>query len=346
MISSYSFFIIILYLLSILAVFVSKLSPKGYGNFFAYIFSFTSFVIAGNRPKHFPDVDSYGELYKVFSTLSLSNPDFWSAHGEPGFKIFSYFISYLGFDYSGFLIIFSLSSYLLLFYISKLSKIPFSYLWFAYFSFYFITRDFGVIRLALASHLIVIFFIHNSFFWRWTSIILASLCFQTYAFVVVFIKPLLKIKINFFSISVLFLAAIIASRFLYIENFSFLIWDNHFRNYVYLKNLNYEGYSTLFPIIRNTFYAFFIYFMLRKDLKFPEVRLWVWCGFLTSAVYVGLSDLIIAAQRFSSYFGTIIPLAFAFLIYRTSSYTNLLILLLACIFNFAILFYYNSWIWN
>ena len=154
--SNFSLIIIVLYFISLISLIFGRYVNTKLGNSFAIITSLITFIFASNRPDEFPDVDTYEIMFDLSSLGDFSNELYWLSHGEPGFKIISYFLYYLGADYDLFLLFMALLSYYLLLVISRLSKTPFSFLWFTYFSFYFITRDLGVLRLSIASHLIVI----------------------------------------------------------------------------------------------------------------------------------------------------------------------------------------------
>lgn len=141
--SIYSASILFLYLLTISSVFFTRFLNLKIGNFLAFIVSFISFLAAAVRPMDFPDLDTYEIMYEFAATGNFNDPSYWAAHGEPGFKIFCYLLSLLGINFSGFLIIISLISFFLLIYIARLGKVPFSYLWFAYFSFFFHNKRYG-----------------------------------------------------------------------------------------------------------------------------------------------------------------------------------------------------------
>ena len=204
-ISDYSLYIASLYLFTVGAALYSRFLNVNIGDRLAITIASVTFVVAAFRPSYFPDVGTYEVMYDVAAVGEFSNALYWAQHGEPGFKVLSYLISLSGFGFSGFLLMMSCMSGLLLFLISRISGVPFSYLWFTYFSFYFITRDLGVMRLSIASHLIVIFLVHNAFIWRVAAIIIASVSFQYTAFIVVFVKLISRFKVDFFSVSLLFL---------------------------------------------------------------------------------------------------------------------------------------------
>ena len=93
-----------------------------------------AFIVAAYRPEYFPDVDTYEIMYEFAATGDFNEPAYWISHGEPGFKVLAYLISLAGLDYSSFLLMMSCISGLLLLLISRISSVPFSYLWFTYFS--------------------------------------------------------------------------------------------------------------------------------------------------------------------------------------------------------------------
>jgi hypothetical protein len=343
--SDYSLYIAFIYFITAGTTLFARFGSIKIGNFLAALIAATAFGVAAFRPRHFPDVDTYKLMYEFAASGDFNNPAYWAAHGEPGFKILSYSISLLGLDYSDFLMIMAAFSYFLLLYISRISSVPFAYLWFTYFSFFFITRDLGVIRMAIASHLIVIFFIHRKFIWQAVSITFASLAFQYFALVAVLAKPFSRVKIDWLSISLLFLISFVASNFVSFENT--LIPEMQRNAYAGTVSSESGGNSIIFPVVRNLFFAFLIYFLMKNQTRFQHYKLLIWAAFLSAAIYIMTSDILIVAQRFSAYFGTAVPLALAFLMQRKSIRNpQFFLVFLATLFNFVLLFYFNSWIWQ
>ena len=303
-----------------------------------------AFIVAAYRPEYFPDVDTYEIMYEFAATGDFNEPAYWISHGEPGFKVLAYLISLAGLDYSSFLLMMSCISGLLLLLISRISSVPFSYLWFTYFSFYFITRDLGVLRLAIASHLVVIFFLQRKFIWQAVTITISSLMFQYLSILAVFAKPLSRFKINWVSISLLFIMSFAMSGFIRFEYLEFLLPNS---NYEGSEAVKAAGSSIIVPIARNGFFALLIYFLMKNEIRFQHYRLWIWSAILSVSLYIMASGILIAAQRLSAYFGAVIPLALAYLMYRQSiRRDNFLLIVFFCLLNFASLVYFNSWIWR
>ena len=345
--SIYSASILFLYLLTISSVFFTRFLNLKIGNFLAFIVSFISFLAAAVRPMDFPDLDTYEIMYEFAAAGNFNDPSYWAAHGEPGFKIFCYFLSLLGINFSGFLIIISLISFFLLIYIARLGKVPFSYLWFAYFSFFFITRDMGIIRMAIASHLILIFFLQRKLIWQSISILLASISFQYFAIVAILVKPFSRVKIDWFSISLLFVVSFALSGLISFENIKFILSVEQVNNYSETDIVQPGTYSTIIPIFRNLFFAFFIYLLMRNEINYRKYRLWIWAAFFSVSFYILASGILVVAQRFSAYFGVIFPIAMAFIMNRnTFKIDSFLLVIFVCILNFASLFYFNSWLWK
>lgn len=343
--SDYSLYLLGLYFFSICGVFLAKFIRGNTGNFFAVVIAFITFLVAAFRPIFFPDVDSYELIFEHAASGAFDDPIYWAAHGEPGFKILSYLISSTGLDYRGYLIVWSALSWLLLLLISRISGISFAYLWFAYFSFHFITRDLGVIRLGLASHLIVIFFIQRAFIWQAFTLFIASLTFQIFAVVAVLARLFSRFKINWFSISLLFLISFASIKIFNFQNIEFLIPEKQADTYGQISQSNLL--SVAVPVIRNTSIAFFLYYFMRSEIKFQYFRVWIWAAFFSASLYIMASEILIVAQRFSAYFGAIVPLAMAYLMQRrgTTQDTFFLVVLFA-LANFAVLFYFNDFVWR
>ena len=343
--SHYSLIVVALYFFTLSAVLISRFISVKVGNILAVSVALIAFIVAALRPWHFPDVDTYNLIYEFAASGDFNNPAYWATHGEPGFKILSYSISLLGLDYSDFLMIMATFSYFLLLYISRISSVPFAYLWFTYFSFFFITRDLGVMRMAIASHLIVIFFIHRKFIWQAVSIIFASLAFQYFALVAMLAKLFSRVKLDWLSILLLFLISFVTSNFVSFENA--LIPEMQRNNYAGSIYSESGGNSIIFPVVRNLFFAFLIYFLMKNQTRFQHYKLLIWAAFLSAAIYIMTSNILIVAQRFSAYFGAAVPLALAFLLQRKSIRNpQFFLVVLATLFNFVLLFYFNSWIWQ
>lgn len=345
--SAYALYILTLYFFTLCSVFIARFFDIKIGNIIAVAIALTAFGVAAFRPEYFPDVDTYELLYKFAASGDFNNLLYWISHGEPGFKLLSYLISFAGFSYSGYLVIMSAISCLLLFYISRISFVPFVYLWFAYFSFHFILRDLGVIRLGIASHLIVIFYLQRAIFWQAITLLTASLAFQYFAFVAILAKPLSRFNINLRSLSLLFLITFLSARFFSFENLQFLFPEEG----VNLMNKNREGVNSaqfsaggqaiILPVVRNFFMAFFLYFMLKNESRLENFRLLLWAAFLSGAVYIMASDILVVAQRFSAYFAAVVPVLMAFLMQRQSMRNDTFFLtVLVCLLNFASVFYF------
>jgi len=344
-VSNFSIYILTLYFFTLCTVFVARFVNIKISNVLAVAVALISFGIAAFRPEHFPDVVTYKLMFEYASSGEFDNPVYWIGHGEPGFKVLSYYMFFAGFDYADFLVLMAAISFLLLFYISRISGVPFAYLWFAYFSFFFITRDLGVIRLAIASHLIVIFFLQRAVIWQAVTLAIASLTFQYFAVVAVLVKPLSRFKIDWFTISLLFLISFLFANFISFENLKFMIPETQTKEYAGTVQVQAGGTFILVPVIRNLFFAFFLYFLLKNETRFQQVRSWVWAAFLSASFYIMASGMLIVAQRFSAYFGAAVPLAMAFLMVRRSTRNDkFFLVVLVCLLNFAMLFYYNDFV--
>ena len=345
--TDYSLYIAAIYVFTFFVVLFTRFRSLKVGNRVALAMASISFLVAALRPSYFPDVDTYELMFEFAASGEFSNATYWIAHGEPGFKILSYLIYISGLDYTGFLVAMASISFLSLLYISRISGVPFAYLWFCYFSFYFITRDLGAIRLSIASHLIVIFFIHKAFIWRIVAIIVASLSFQYTAFIVVLAKLMSRIKINLFSISLLFLVSYICSFYFNLENFKFFIPEKQMISYEGTMQFEASGWRMIFPLTRNLFFASIIYFLLKNETRSEYFRIWIWAAFFSSSFYIMFSDMLIVQQRLSAYFGAVVPLALAFIMHRRSiTNGNFFIVVCLCVLNFVSLFYFNDFVWR
>ena len=175
--------LIVLYVLSFLSAIGTRYVSIPLGNSVSLVIAGGAFSLAAFRPSHFPDVDTYEFVYDNAASGEFTDPLYWLAHGEPVFKLLCYAISLVGGEYRDLLVFMSIGSYSLLCLIGRASKINFSYIWFCYFSVFFITRDFGVIRLAIASHLIVLALLQTRFVSRAVLFAISSITFQYFSFV-------------------------------------------------------------------------------------------------------------------------------------------------------------------
>lgn len=313
------------------------------GNFIAILTSLVAFIAAGLRPAEFPDVDTYEIIYNLSSIGDFNNTLYWLSHGEPFFKILAYIFNYLGSNFKVFLLFMALLSYYLLLKISKLSKIPFSYIWFLYFSFFFITRDLGVIRLSIASHLIVIMLLQRKFISQILVVAFSSLTFQYFSFLALAAPLLSRFKLTVFRVSFLIVTSIFLSSLLSLDIIL---------NYIPEKQaISYYGIEmaepTLTPIIRNLLFAGFIFFLFKKQLKNPKFNSWVWAAFLSVILYILTFNILIISQRMGAYFGAIIPIALAYKLSRAeSSGSMFFIISFISVLNFITVFYYNDFVWR
>jgi hypothetical protein len=336
-----------MYALTLCAVCYTRFFSERTGELGAALIALCSFVLAAARPEHFPDVDTYELMYDFAASGNFSDPLYWAAHGEPGFKILAYTISAIGIGYDGFLLIMAGMSLILLFVISSRSKIPFSYLWFAYFSCFFITRDLGVIRLSIASNILVLFFLEYRLLRQILLLAGASLIFQSFSLIGVVAKFLSRYQVRWTSIIGMFIFSYLVSNVVSFENLRFLIPDAQIRSYEGTNQANAAGSSMLLPVVRNLFFALFLYFMFKKQTTSKTVRLILWAMFLSAAFYILAADIKIVAQRFSAYFGAILPVALAYLMIRKSQKNDqFFLLIVVCLFNFISLFYYNDFLWR
>ena len=316
------------------------------GNTIAAIVSISAFAMAALRPSDFPDYAGYVVIFEHASSGDFENLEYWATHSEPGFKIMSYLLSLAGFDDLGLMIFMATLSFVLLVITSRIANVRFAYLWFAYLSIYFITRDLGAIRLAIASHLIVISVIQKDFFRKLIPGLIASFAFQYFAIVATAATFLSRIKP---SINILFF--LIASSFILgwairFENISYFMLDNQIESYEGTVHVT-PGFSVVvLPFLRNIFYTIVLYWFMRKKLEIQEYRSWIWLAFLASISYIAFSGIIVMAYRFSAYFGAIFPLTFAFLLNQSdSSNRKFAFIFLILVFSFVIGFYMNNFVW-
>lgn len=344
--NDFSIGIILIYFASMIAVILVRYISRKIGNFIAAIGSISAFTMAALRPNDFPDYKEYVVIFEHASSGDFENSAYWATHSEPGFKIISYLISLTGFDYLGLMIFMAALSFSLLVITSRIANIRFAYLWFAYLSIYFITRDLGAIRLAIASHLIVISVLQRDFLRKLIPGVIASFTFQYFSIIAPAATFLSRIKP---SINILFF--LIASSFILgwairFENILHFIPDKQMENYGGTVHVM-PGFNVVaLPFLRNIFYTIVLYWFMRKKLESQEYKSWIWLAFLSSISYIAFSGILVMAYRFSAYFGAIFPLAFAFLLNQSdSSNQKFAFIFLILVFSFFIGFYMNNFVW-
>jgi hypothetical protein len=344
--NTFSKIILLLFFLSSFSAIIARYLNITFGNYFAKIVAFCTFILAVYRPKHFPDLDSYEIIFDIASVGDFNNQAYWILHGEPGFKIIIYLLHICGFDFfHGFLLFFSLLSFFFLIYLSKISKIPFAYIWYTYFSIYFITRDLGVIRLSIASHLIVLMFLRRKFMEKLLLLVIASVFFQYFAIIAICANFLSKIKLNIFYIIVLLIISFALSKYINFGNLAFIMPEKQMGEYE-STDQDQTAYS-ISAIIRNLIFALFVFLLFKKESKYPIFNSWIWSAFLSVFIYILTANILVVSQRFSAYFGAIIPLAFSYkMIKINSSNRTFILLFVLCLLNFINAFYYNNFIWT
>lgn len=344
--NDFSIGLILIYFASMIAVILVRYVNRKLGNIIAAIGSISAFAMAALRPSNFPDYAEYVAIFEHASSGDFENSAYWATHSEPGFKIISYLISLAGFDYLGLMIFMAVLSFVLLVITSRIANVRFAYLWFAYLSIYFITRDLGAIRLAIASHLIVISVIQRDFFRKLIPGLVASFTFQYFAIIATAatflsrIKP--RINILFFLIALSFIFGW-AIRF---ENILQFIPDKQIENYGGTVHAMPGLSVVVLPFFRNIFYTIVLFWFMRKKLEIQEYRSWIWLAFLSSISYIAFSGILVMAYRFSAYFGAIFPLAFAFLLnHSDSGDRKFTFIFLILVFSFIIGFYMKNFVW-
>jgi hypothetical protein len=345
--NNFSIVILILYLFTFFTSVIGRFLNITIANYFAKIISLATFIFAAFRPKEFPDLDTYEIIFNDALVGDFNNEIYWLTHGEPGFKIIIYLLHICGIDFEGFLLVMSLLSYALLIYISKISKIPFTYIWYTYFSFYFITRDLGIIRLSIASHLIVLMFLQRKYIWKILTLIFASLTFQYFAIIAIIAPFLSKIKLNITIISIILVVSYVLSNYINFESLTFLMPEKQMVSYDGTEQVTGGSSSSISALIRNLIFAFFIFLLFKNKSKNTFYNSWIWSAILSVSIYILTFNILIISQRFSAYFGAIIAIAFSHKMTKVNS-TNMIfiLILLFCLLNFIIVFYYNNFVWS
>lgn len=341
--SDFAYKIVSLYFLALLAVFYSRFVNLKIGRFLAQVSASLSFLIVAFRPMSFPDVDSYETMFKLASTGEFMNPIYWLSHGEPGFKVMSFVLFKLGLGFQGFLFSMSALSCCLLNIISRKANLSFSYLWFIYFSFFFLTRDAGVIRLAISSHLIILVLLTFNFGTKIRLLFVSFSTFQYFSVIVVLGEIANRISprvINFFA---LILVALVTSKFIDFKVLGDFFPEKQSKLYEGSYHLN-GGFSPT-AVIRNGIYFIIIYVLYYSRRHSHSIL--IWSAFLSLFMYIMFSGVLVLAQRFSAYFGAVIVLSLALTMNDgRSSFNTFIFLSIFAIVNFVSVVIFNDFIWR
>jgi hypothetical protein len=313
----------------------------------AYAVSLFAFIVASLRPDHFPDVDTYELMFEFASIGNFEDSLYWLSHGEPGFKIFSFIFSKITLDYRFYLLTLALSSYMLLIIASRIAGVKFVYVWFFYLSTFFITRDLGVIRLSIASHLIVIALSQKRILSSISTLALSSLSFQYYSIISILPIYISKFKINYIWIFLFIMVCFALTPYINLEIMSIFALEKQLDNYNLSESSGTGLQSVIIPTVRNLLFAIIV-FLLYRGTKIERVqKIWMISLFLSILSYVFFHNFLILAQRFSAYFGAILPFALAWICDKQNHRNNLKFNLTTIFFviNFISLFYYNDFVW-
>jgi len=309
--TDFSRWLILVYFFSMVSVVVTKYASAKLGNAIAVLGSIVAFTMAAFRPSSLPDYVEYALIYEQSSSGDFQNPEYWLIHGEPGFKILSYIISLSEFDHIGLMIFMSALSLALLVLTARISNIKFTYLWFTYFSIYFITRDLAQIRLAIALHLIAISTLQTSFYRKLILGALTSLTFQYFSFIAIAATFLSRMRPNIKIFLFLISASLIFGTLTTFQDIVPIIPARQLGAYEDSEHILPGHSMVLLPLVRNFILTMIAYFMVRKNLEIQKYRVWIWLAFLSTISYIAFGGILILAHRFAAYFGAIFPLIFA-----------------------------------
>ena len=345
--SNYGLSILPIYIVTLISLYIYRYVNKKIGSFIAYAVSFFAFMLAGFRPDYFPDVDTYKLMFEFASTGDFENSSYWLSHGEPGFKIFSWVISQIALDYRFYLLTIELLSFILLIIASRQTRVKFVYVWFFYLSTFFVTRDLGSLRLSIASHLIVIALSHRRVLDSIFILAFCSLSFQYYSFVAALSIFISKYKFNCIRVFIIIIASLAFAPYLKLDLMSGFALEHQLNNYNLANTKSLGWQSIILPTVRNLLFAIIVV-VLYKRIKIGKIqKIWIISLYLSVVSYIIFKDFLIIAQRFSAYFGAILPFALAWICDKRnhSMFFKFHLITLFFIINFIILFYYNDFVW-
>jgi len=339
--------LVLIYVVSIVAVILARFLSLKLGNIFAVIASIAAFTMSALRPNDFPDYQEYAAIFEQASSGDFESAEYWASHGEPGFKIIAYAISLSGLNSIGLMIFMAALSFTLLVITSRIANIRFVYLWFTYFSIFYITRDLAQVRLAIASHLIVISILQRDFFRKMIIGAFASIAFQYFAIIATMSSLISKIKPNLNILMSLILASLLFGSVVRFDHITALIPTKQLENYGGGDHVLAGHTRVILPFLRNFLMTIILYWLLQKKLNIERYRSWIWLAFLSTISYIAFSGVLILAYRFAAYFGAIYPIAFAYLMNEQDCKNrNFLFIFFIVIVYFISGFYINNYVWN
>lgn len=345
--SYYGIVVLHIYFATLISLYIYRFFNQKIGTYIAYAVSFFAFITAGLRPDHFPDVDTYELMFEFASSGEFNDPSYWLAHGEPGFKIFSFAFSIISVDYRLYLLTIAFLSYILFIFASRVARVKFVYVWFFYLSTFFVTRDLGVIRLSIASHLIVIALSQEKKLSSLLTLTLSSLSFQYYSIVSVLSIVISKFKINNIRFVLVFVVTFVLAPYINLDLISIFALEKQLDNYN-LSGFDSPGLqSVMVPILRNLLF-FIIVLLLFKRVNIERIqKIWIISIFFSVVAYIFFYNYTILAQRLSAYFGAVLPFALAWTFDKENlrSHSKFYFVTLFSVINFIGLFYFNDFVW-
>ena len=144
--------------------------------------------------------------------------------------------------------------------------------------------------------------------WQVLTLGFATLTFQYFAFVAILARFMSRIKINWLSLILLFSVSFFLSSLLSFDGIKFLLPEETANNYQDSAAVAASTSSIIVPVVRNLFFAFLIFFLLKDKTDNQLIRLLIWSALLSATMYVMTSGILVVAQRFSAYFGAAVPL--------------------------------------
>ena len=304
----YKEFLIFIWINSLIFYYLKKSINFKYSNIFAYCLSALSFFYAAFRSDSFVDYQEYISIYELAKTGDFNNPAYWLTHSEPGFKILIFFLSLINENHIILFLFMAFLSFILLIYINNKLNLDYAYTWFFYLSFFFVTRDLGVIRLSIASHLIVISLISSNYYKKVFIAFIASSIFQYLSFLPTVMSILVKKtepKISTFFILLIF--AIFLSIFIDFNSIDFLIPDKTLMNYQDTEFITARTNNPTLAILRNLIVLLISLFFIKDYIKDDNKRILIWMSFFSVFIYILFNNIPLLSQRTGAYFGVVTP---------------------------------------
>lgn len=259
---------------------------------------FACFVSAGLRGDLFPDTIEY---YKIFDEISAVTPfqsEFYSIHGEVGFKLLTALLLWVLGDPAAAMTVYALISFSLLVIISRQNDLNVCAVWLVYYSSSFLLKDLAQIRNSVASLLVVFAVLSTSQVAIFSRLLAASFFFQ-YGAIGAYLFKLVKRWEQFVIFAAL---AALLSLVLHFETILAIFGDvGYLRQYADTNYIDPAQHNAVPAIARTLLLlgaATSLAYGIREERQYLRLRSAIFCA---AIFYIGFSSVPILSQRLGGY---------------------------------------------